>query len=380
MRHTSTLLITLMLVTGCAHMRGPAPVHDIDPKPPLFIQPLHVVGGGDALTGLDGYDGDDLFRLGYEAYQAGEYERSAALYERMLDEFPEHPERLPATWNLALASEKLGALDDAVEGYEDYATLVEPTSDLDAALARIRAATLLQHLGEFARSSVPLDLADRSEELEVQERWEIRILRAMVQASEGDLDGAESDLNRIRREIKRASLRGNELFPYQSAMVWYQAGQLYRMRADAIVLGDVDDLTRLDADLGEKAGLLLEARQHLKRCLTHRVAAWSGPAALALGAVYEDFRADLMSAPRPTGLDEEQVVVYDTVLDDRTRQFLEKAAVDYREVLRLAVILRLEEAWVDAVQQALDRCEEELGPAAAAEVSPSRRGRTPEGG
>lgn len=380
MSRTFTLLISLLLVSGCVHLRGPAPGTDVDPKPPLYIQPLHVVGGGDTLTGLDGYDGDDLFRLGFEAYREGDHERAAALYERMLDEFPDHPDCLPATWNLALASEKLGALVDAVEGYEDYAALVEPTSDLDAALSRIRAATLLQHLGEFAASSVPLEIAARSEELEVQERWEVRILQVMVQAAEGDFEHAESELNRVRREIKRTSLRGNELFPYQSAMVWYQAGQLYRMRAEAIVLEDVDDLDRLDADLGEKAGLLLEARQHLKRCLTHRVAAWSGPAALALGAVYEDFRTDLLAAPRPETLDEEQAVVYDRVLADRTRQFLEKAAVDYREVLRLSGILRMEEAWIDAVQEALDRCEEELGPGVAAEVSPSRRGRTPGGG
>ncbi len=371
-----TFLIALLLVTGCVHARGPAPVHEVDPKPPLHIQPLVITSGGDDLTGLDGYDGDDLFRLGYEAYETGDYERSAALYARMLDEFPDHPDCVPATWNLALASEKMGALDDAAEGYEDYAALAEPTSDLDAALARIRAATLLHHLGEFARSSQPLALAAGSEELEVQERWEIRVLEAMVRASEGEFDDAESELNRIRREIKRTSLRANELYPYQSAMVWYQAGKLYRMRAEAVVLDDVDDLEQLDADLGEKAALLLEARQHLKRCLTHRIAAWSGPAALALGAVYEDFRRDLLAAPRPSDLDEEQSEVYDQVLADRTRQFLEKAVIDYRDVLRLAGTLRMEEAWIQTVQEALDRCERELDRGIA--VNPPDP--TPEGG
>ena len=374
------VLAAALLLSGCLHVRGGPPVPEVDPKPPLFIQPLHVVGGGDDLTGLDGYDGDDLFRLGFEAYKAGDFERSAALYERMLEEFPDHPDCLPATWNLALASEKTGAFEDAVRGYIDYATLAEPTSGLDSALSRIRAATILHHMGEFAASSVPLDLAAASEELEVQEQWEVRILQAMVLAAEGDFDRAESDLNRVRREIKRTSLRENELFPYQSAMVWYQAGQLYRMQAEAIVLDEVDDVARLDVDLGEKAALLLEARQHLKRCLTHRVAAWSGPAALALGAVYEDFRADLLSAPRPQVLDEEQSVVYDRVLSERTRQFLEKAAVDYKEVLRLSSILRMEDAWVAAVQEALDRCQTELEPGVSAGVSPSRQGRTPEDG
>ena len=374
------VLLSVLLLSGCLHVRGGPAVPGVDPKPALFIQPMHVVGGGDDLTGLDGYDGDDLFQLGFEAYRDGDFERASALYGRMLIEFPDHPDSLPATWNLALASEKMGALDEAVQSYSDYATLAEPTSGLDAALSWIRAATLLQHLGEFAASGVPLALASPTEELEVQERWEVRILQAMVLASEGDFERAESDLNRVRREIKRTSLRENERFPYQSAMVWYQAGQLYRMRAEAIVLDDVDDVAQLDADLGEKAGLLLESRQHLKRCLTHRVAAWSGPAALALGAVYEDFRADLLSAPRPGSLDEEHSVVYDRVLSERTHQFLEKAAVDYKEVLRLSGVLRMEDAWIGAVQEALDRCQEELEPGVSADVSPSRQDRTPEDG
>jgi hypothetical protein len=139
----------------------------------------------------------------------------------------------------------------------------------------------------------------------------------------------------------------------------------------------MEDLDLLDRRLGEKAGYLLEARHHLKRSLLHRVSVWSGPAALALGAVYEDFRADLLAAPRPDSLDEEAGEVYDEVLADRTRQFLEKAAVDYREVLRLAESLLLEQAWVDAIQDALDRCERELVTGITAQIGPRQRADPP---
>jgi len=132
----------------------------------------------------------------------------------------------------------------------------------------------------------------------------------------------------------------------------------------------VDDVERLDADLGEKAALLLEARTHLKRSITHIVPAWTGPAALALGAVYQDFRSDLLSAPQPSGLDEDQAAVYDELLAERTFQFLEKAAVDYRDVLSLSETIQMEDAWIAAVQQALDACEQELDATALGEGVP----------
>ena len=46
---------------------------------------------------------------------------------------------------------------------------------------------------------------------------------------------------------------------------------------------------------------------------------------------------------------------------ERTRQFLEKAAKDYREVLRAAGRLQLEDVWLAAVKDALTRCETEMG-------------------
>ena len=91
-------------------------------------------------------------------------------------------------------------------------------------------------------------------------------------------------------------------------------------------------------------------------------------------AVYEDFRDDLLAAPRPTGLSAEAGQVYDELLADRTRQFLEKAAIDYREVLSLTQLLRLEDAWIEVIRSALARCEEELqtGFTASAGPLPSR--------
>jgi tetratricopeptide (TPR) repeat protein len=370
-------LLVVVLLAGCTAQRpGPrGPVDDDAPK--ISVQPdaMRIVGGVDELTGLDGYDATDLFRLGFEAYEARGFPRALALYDRLLEEFPESPDALTATWNGALCAEKLGLLEAAADGFGAYADRIE--DKLEVSEARIRQARMLIRLDRHADAVPGLEAALMQTGLDQEQVWEARMLRAITRAAAGEFTIAESILDGIRREIRRHTLQEQERHPYPAAMVWVMAGDLYRLRADAEAVDAVDDLAALDRALQEKAKLLLEARQHYKRALRHRVSAWSGAAAYGLGVVYEDFRADLLDAPVPAGLDEEHAAVYRDLLEQRTRAFLEKAAADYREVLAMSERLELEPAWVDVVETALHRCEEQLGLGQQAEVTGRR---TPEGG
>ncbi len=371
------LPLFLLLLTGCAHrgvgLVGPG-VPD-SPKRVVTPDALRIVGGEDALTGLDGYDAPDLFRLGFAAFDTQDYSRAMALYERLLDEFPGHEDALPATWNLALCGEKLGVLDAAERGYREYATRVE--DPIEVAEARVRLALILQRLDRHDETVPLLELALAEPGLGQEILWEAEILHAMTKAATGSFDWAESQLEHVRREIRQTAIRERERFPWQSAMVWYMAGELYRLRARSISLDAMDDLQRLDGNVRDKALLLLEARQHFKRTLRHRASTWSGAASLGLGTVYENFRDDLLAAPVPEDLEPDVAQAYQDLLNQRTRQFLEKAVADYQDVLGSAELLHLEPAWVDAVEQALDRCEAQLGSGAHAELS---EGALPEDG
>lgn len=357
----SSLLILLLLASGCAGVRAPVqgPLDHDAPKISVTPDAMRIVGGVDALTGLDGYDATDLFRLGFEAFEERDYPRAGALYGRLLDEFPESEDALTARWNAALCAEKLGDLEPAQEGFGQYADAVE--DPVEVAEARIRQARLLQRLGRWEESVPGLELALSEPGLDLELRWETRMLRALARAAAGEFTIAESILDHVRREIRRHTLQERERHPYPAAMVWVMAGDLYRLRADDHAIDMVDDLSVLDRALQEKAQLLLEARQHYKRALRHRVPAWSGAAAFGLGVVYEEFRHDMLEAPVPSDFDAEHAAVYRDLLEDRTRAFLERAASDYREVLGMADELELEPAWVAVVEEALQRCEDQLG-------------------
>ena len=239
----------------------------------------------------------------------------------------------------------------------------------EAAQARLRVATLLQREGRYDEILAVLDAPSAFVAYAEYEIWELRSLRAIAKGAAGSFSWAEGELNRVRMEIKRATRKTGDRYPYQAAMVWYLAGTLDRLRAGSIVLDSVDDLEQLDQDIGAKADLLLSARRRLKRSIEHGEPTWSGPAAFGLGAVYRDFRDDMLAAPSPSDLDGEQFAVYERLVRERTEDFLEAAIVDYRAILDAAKGWQLESPWIRAIEEALKSCETELasGVSAAAE-------------
>jgi tetratricopeptide (TPR) repeat protein len=364
------LLGGLLVGSGCVHKSSSAPVSRLVAKAPAGVSagtadPTRIRAGADALTGLDGYDADDLFQLGYEAFQREDLGLSILLYSRLIEEFSTDENVLPARYNLALSYEKEGSLDEAIDVFSGYVTASERELPQEAAETRIRVAALLQRQGRVAESKALLDLALAEPLLILPERWEAQILYAIVTADEGKFDRAEWNIKAIGRAIRKRAVNEGDRYPFQSAMLWYHVGAVFRMRAGSYKLDVIDDLPLLEERLQNKAKDLLEARQHYKRCLKHMVAAWSGPAALALGGVYEDFRRDLLAAPKPSQLDAERSVVYTELLEATTGKFLGRAASDYNEVLRDAQRYQLETAWVFAIEDALQRCETLLAELAA---------------
>jgi len=322
---------------------------------------------------MDGYDADDLFHLGYEAFQREDLGLSVLLYSRLIEEFPSDETVLPARYNLALALEKEGSLDEAIEAFRTYVSESATEMPQEAAETRIRVAALLQRMGRVAESKELLELALAETLLILPERWEAQILFAIVTADEGRFDRAEWNIKSIGRAIRKRAISEGDRYPFQSAMLWYHVGLVFRMRAASHALDVVDDLPLLETRLHDKARDLLEARQHFKRCLKHMVAAWSGPAALALGGVYEDFRRDLLAAPKPSQLDAEHGTVYRELLEATTGRFLEQAMGDYREVLRDAQRYQLETAWILSIEDALVRCESLLAEIVAARAEATQQ-------
>ena len=318
------VLVFLSACAGHTAGSGPSARHSgsVTEPPALDLGGMVIRIKEDPQTGLDVYDGDQLFALGLKAFGDEDYDVAAYVFGHMIDVFPEHEDRAPATWNAGLSYEQLGQVEEAVLRFSDYLDLVAEEDGAEAAQARLRLATLLQRLERYDEILPVLDGPSAFTDYEDYELWELRSLRAIAKGAAGKFDWAESELNRVRMGIRQATRRSGDRFPYQSAMVWYLAGILDRLHARSIVFESVDDLELLDQQLGDKAELLMMARQRLKRAIEHGEPSWTGASAFALGSVYRDFRDDLLAAPPPTDLDEEQRVAYERLLRERSEEFL----------------------------------------------------------
>jgi tetratricopeptide (TPR) repeat protein len=371
---TTALVFLLALISGCA-TRVPPSGTSADPRERLRVEgdEVRIRSGVDPLTGLDGYDSLDLFDLGLAAFGRAEYGIARALYGRLVREFPEDPSVPRAHWNYALAAERQGAPEDAIVHLEAYLDAIEATEPTQAVEGRLHLAKVLQRIGDFEGSGEHLEMLIRRSDLPRMLRWEVRAHAARAWTQAGRYEAAQWELEAVRGDIRRQARRENARYPYHAAMVWYFAGELYRLQGERRAITSTDDVEAVRRVLDGKAGDLLEARHHYKRALQVGRAEWSGPSAKAIGGMMEHFRLALLTAPEPTDLQPDALAVYRELVEERTRQFLEKAAEDYAWVLRDSERLLIPTRWVEAIRQSLEHCRaalEQQASKAVAEESP----------
>ena len=359
-----SLCLALSLLCGCAAHRGGTAPQPLDatspPSEPVDLGSMVILLEKDPLTGLDAYDGDDLFALGFEAMKQEKYALARDIFAKMIETFPEHPDIVPASWNYGLALEFTGDMVSAIGAFAFYLESVDGKEPAEAARCRLRMATLLQLVGQPEEMRPLLAGAEGFDGFEIWEVWELRALLAMAKGAEDSFLVAESELNRVRKDIQRSSQATGERYPYQMAMLWYLAGALDRQHAAAVIIEPEEEEDILTGLLVEKVDLLISARKRFILAVKLREPTWSGAAAYSMGGLYEDFRRDLIAAPIPSSLSAEAAEVYEAMVFDWTTQFLEAAAKDYRGILDKADQLDLDSLWVEELKKALERCEEEL--------------------
>ena len=358
------LVLLSLLLAGCPRAVAPRSSGDL----PRTERPTRAVRGGetrirteaDPMLDLVAYDAQDLFDYGTTALGNDNPTLARVAFARLLSEFPASPYAVLGRYNLALSAERQAMLADAAGLYLEYVDVIEESDPLEAAELRLHAGTLRWEVRDFVGAVIPLRKALGFPDLDVSDRWHARALLGRIAGLAGDWKVAEGELDGVRRAIRRYTRTTGELDPWSSAMVWFHAAEMYRDRARAQRLLDVDDLTAARRWINQTAGWFLESRRCHKRVLEHRHPEWSGRAAVALGRINEDFRESMLTADTPTELSADATATYLRMLDEQTRSFLEKAVKDYRWLLMDSKDLRVEGDDLEELQRALRRVEEQL--------------------
>ncbi len=357
MHRASLLVLVGVVLSGCA-ARAPVTTRAAEPRTMRVVEgdDLRIRAGSDPVTGLDGYDSRDLFEQGLAAFARDEFGIARVLFARLIKEFPDDPSVPRAHWNYALAAEHQGDAMDGIGHLEAYLAAIEAEEPKEAAEGRLHLAKVLQREGRFEASAPHLERLLRRPDLETTLRWEVRAHTARAWTEVGRYKEAEWELEAVRGDVRRRSRREGVRYPYYAAMVWYFAGELYRVQGERRAITSTDDVDAVREVLNGKADDLLEARHHYKRALQVGRPEWSGPSAKAIGGMMEHFRLALLTAPEPSDLEPDALEVYRELVEQRTRQFLEKAAEDYAWVLRDAERLLIPRPWVESIRLALEHC------------------------
>ena len=354
--HLALCLVAALLGGCAARQLGPSEAREPRPLQRVESEELRIRAGEDPVTGLDGYDARDLFELGLAAFGREEFGIARVLFARLVAEFPDDASIPRAHWNYALAAEAQGLPRDGVPHIETYLLAIEDTHPADAAAARLHLARVLQSEGDFAGSRPHLEELVSRSGLDRVVRWEARAHLARAWTEDGRYKEAQWELEAVRGDVHRRSRSEGVRYPYHAAMVWFFAGELFRIQGERTTIGNTDDVEVVRAALNGKADDLLEARHHYKRALQVGREEWSGPSAKAIGGMMEHFRLALLTAPEPTDLEADALEVYRELVEQRTRQFLEKAAEDYAWVLRDSERLLIPERWVETIRLSLEHC------------------------
>ena len=324
-----------LLLFACAH----APPQ---PKRIEIAEPTVITAGPPEQAALGELDDATLFDVGTRAFQSGDFAKAAAAFDRIAQQQP------ASIWNAALAYERLGRLEPALARYEKYIRLKnEPEAQFHAAAAEYK-------LGRLDAAAQRLhQLAARPGITSLQKAG------AMMQEAVCRIEsGARADgaiLLRAALEIYESD-KEEPIDPSLPAQAEFWLGEAFRgsFRAEALDPAAMDEKA-LDDALERKAQFLLSAQGHYLRCIRRGDGEWATAAGFRIGEMYEDLYRQLIEAPLPRGLDEQQSALYRQQLHAKVKTLVEKAIKVYEQTLSTAQRVGAQNPYVKKTEDALER-------------------------
>ena len=327
-------------------------------------------------TVIETRDAMSLFRAGGDAFQDGRYAEAAAAYSVLLAEFPASTYSDAARYNLGLALEKAGRIAEAITAFQQV--VAHGADPKDAIDATFRIAGCYEALKDWERVEQTLHGLRERQDLTDENRVEADVRLGMAYLHRDQLDEAEARFRAVLRRNKTGPPR--PLLPSDRflAQAQYGVSRVEHRRFSLRSIRLPQEL--MDQDVQEKARTFLRAQAAYLRAMGYKDRYWSSASGLKVGALYEDFYNDLMTAPVPKELNAEEVEVYFEELRKVIRPLVERAIYVYEKNARLAEGLGPESEVLQETRDRLERLrkfvdpKDEEPPAAPPQTSPEAPG------
>lgn len=306
---------------------------------------------------LDAYDASELFERAGKDLRSGRCDSAMETYGRLISEFPRSSLVPLALYNRGLCLDDLGRHEEAVSSYRQLVQDHPDSDDLTDALFRM--AGSLEALEAWDEAVTTLDrILEQQADLRGVERVEALARKgsAMMAA------GREDDAWWVLEEAVRIQRTGRGISPSDSvfhySMAQFKLGEILHHRMRAVALPS--DESTLEQHLEQKAQYLLEAQRLYTKVIRIGDPHWAAAAAYRIGALYHHLWEDMLSAPPPNDLNEEEREIYLEVLRTKIRVLLRKAVIQWERTLKLASRLNLDNEWVDSTNRDLEEIRKTL--------------------
>ena len=332
-------LLCAAALAACAHRQPQARKIDI-------AEPMVITAGPPAQVALGDMDDATLFDTGARAFAAGQTETAALHFDRLLDAFPGSGQRLPALWNSGLSHQRLSQYGLSLERFNAYiAKRDEPEAQFHAAFAEYK----LLRFDEAARR---LHALSERGDLPPARKGEALLQEGVCRVEAG----ARADGEKLLRSALALYEKDDAVDPALPAQAEFWLGEVYRADFKQVKLDpSVMDEKRLAETLESKAEFLLSAQGHYLRAIRKGDGEWATASGFRIGDLYEQFHDELVAAPLPRGLTEEQRGLYRSALREKVRNLIGKAIRIYEQTLSTAQRVGAQSGYVSKTQDALER-------------------------
>jgi TolA-binding protein len=287
-----------------------------------------------------------LYDAGLLAAQRKDYNEALKTFGLLVRQYPEGTHAVHATVEMARIHEETGQLSDAALEYERVGTLSgEPKLAAESLLA---AGWIYEQTKDWPRAARVYQRYLDSNPGEYEKEVEIRYKIIEVEKKQKHHDRARQLLQDFIQRY--ASLQKDSATSSYLAKAYLESGDYLRRDYNAVKL-----VEPLDENLAKKKDLLAEVLNEYIQAANYEIADVMTQAAYQIGAVFEEFRTDLLGSQRPKGLTASQLEQYNFLLEEQAFPFEEKAIAAFESNVKRTQQLGLYDDWVKRSYEDLAR-------------------------
>ena len=353
------VLTAASVVLGCGPrppVKSPSEGESEESRSLIRMSPIHVRAVRDEeRLAIDAYDASGLFDRAAKHLRKGQCGEAVVMYRQLVSEFSDSDFAPPSLYNSGLCNEQV---ENYLEAATDYMTLLEKYPDSrDITDAMFRLAGVWEKLEAWSDAVSTFDalLAER-QDLTGMERIEALARKGSSMIHLGKPDDAKLALDEAIALFRTGRDISENASTFYYGMARFKIGEIVQTQMREAQLPA--DEAVLEPALEAKCQLLLDAQAEYTKAIKVGHPHWAAAAAYRIGDLYRSLWDDMLAAPVPQDLNEEEKEVYLEVLKDKIRVLLTKATVQWERTLRMARRLNLSNEWVERTTAELNEIRE----------------------